>query len=43
MPAKKPLITEIGSGPSITEDKKEKEIVDVPFSWTDAQRIELKP
>lgn len=43
MPTKKPLITEIGSGPSITEDKKEKEIVDVPFSWTDAQRIELKP
>lgn len=43
MPAKKPLITEIGSGPSIIEETKQKEVVDVPFSWTDAQRIELKP
>ena len=42
-PVKKPLITEIGSGPSIVDAPKEVREVEVPFSWANAQRIELKP
>ena len=42
-PGKKPLITEIGTGPAIAEAPKTIQTVEVPFSWTDAQRVELKP
>ena len=42
-PDKKPLITEIGSGPAIVEAPKKIQEVEVPFSWVDAQRVELKP
>lgn len=42
-PGKKPLITELGSGPAIVEAPKKVEEVEVPFSWADAQRVELKP
>lgn len=35
-PDKKPLITEIGSGPAIVEAPKKIQEVEVPFSWVDA-------
>ena len=42
-PVKKPLITEIGSGPAVEEAIKLQPEVEAPFSWANAIRLELRP